>query len=96
MRCSASLPISAARRHAKGLDRLLVIGEHEAIASPACRRCWHRRKDRAQPIFAVQPLFDEGDRAIDRAGTQLLRKQGLDHPANTLSSPRNSRNQPQL
>ena len=38
----------------------------------------HRRIDRAHAVFAVQPLFGERERGIDRALAQLLRKQRFD------------------
>ena len=34
----------------------------------------HGRVDRAQPVLAVQPLADEGDRRVDRALAQALRE----------------------
>ena len=37
----------------------------------------HRRIDRAEPVFAVQPLLDEVDRGLDRALARRLRKQRL-------------------
>ena len=34
----------------------------------------HRRKDRAEPVLAVEPLADQGDRRVDRALPRPLRR----------------------
>jgi hypothetical protein len=48
----------------------------------------HRRIDRAKAILAVQPFLDEGDRGVDRARAQLLRKQRLDRPQDAVEAPK--------
>ncbi len=58
-----------ARRKIRSLAERLI--HHDDVG--------HRRIDRAHAVFAVQPLFGESKRRIDRALAQLLRKQWFDH-----------------
>ena len=55
--------------------KLLVLAEHVVHHHDV----GHRRIDRAHAVLAVQPLLGEGERRVDRALAQRLRKIRLDH-----------------
>ena len=56
-------------------DLRIVAGVSERVEHQ--QRIHHRRKNRAEPVLSIQPLGDEGDGLVDRAGAHRLRRIGL-------------------
>ncbi len=79
-------PRDRARRIVRRLAERLI--HHDGVG--------HRRINRAQAVFAVQPFFDERNRRVDRARAKLLRKQRLEHAQHTVQSAEQEKPAPAL